>query len=132
MYIQMEDHRGEDGNIDWTSYKKAQKANGEYCDKCGSHIMFGGKGYTTYCHQCNGLYDKSTLVHNSLIRCPKCMMNFSAFECDYELMSEGEHSVNCIECDHFFEVTTSIQYTFHSPSAGEEQESREDEEEEDI
>ena len=112
----MEDHRSEDGNINWASYKKAQKENGEYCYKCGALIVLGRGGYRRSCYQCDELRNGSSVTHNKFIRCPKCELSFSPYDSEcYELLSEGEHSIHCIECNHCFEIETSVQYSFRSP-----------------
>jgi uncharacterized protein YlaI len=119
--IKMEDYRSKDGNIDWSSYYKAQTDAGEKCYECGKYIfnMFK-RDYIARrekCKECNLLETNSDEVnHHSFIRCPKCRatMNIHNFE-SYELHNDGEHEIMCQECEHEFEIRTDIEYSFSSP-----------------
>lgn len=117
--VKLDDHKLADGNIDWSAYRLAQKANGEICTKCGGYVsIFGGNGHPDQCHDCKSLTESSEEVsHHDIIRCPACghEMNVSDFE-DGRLYGDGEHNVSCDECDHDFEVSTSVSYTFTSPA----------------
>lgn len=55
-----------------------------------------------------------------------CGGDWNVFETDdYDLYSEGEHEVTCIDCNHEFEVSTTISYNFQSPKRLKEKEEEE-------
>jgi hypothetical protein len=56
------------------------------------------------------------LCHSDLVRCPKCCQTFNPGESDcHELYGDGEHEICCEECNHTFEISTHVSYTFVSP-----------------
>ena len=115
--VSMDDHRDADGNLDWDSYSKAEIENGQKCWKCGKPLIFP-KGHQDWCYQCKSGAEKpkEELMHDSLIRCPKCGLSFDPRNTEqYRLFEEGEHEVWCEHCDHTFEVSTLVIYSFTSP-----------------
>jgi DNA-directed RNA polymerase subunit M/transcription elongation factor TFIIS len=112
------EHHKKNGEIDWSSYRAAQKANGEICTKCGGYVsVFGGVGHPDECASCKSLGEPEEVTHADIIRCPACghEMKVSDFDSG-ELYGDGEHDVTCDECDHEFEVSTSVSYSFQSPA----------------
>lgn len=115
--ISIDDYKKADGHIDWSAYRRAKVDAGDECRKCGSYILFGGKGYPTTCRDCDRLEeDKGEVWHDSSVRCPKCrhVMDVSGSEL-YELYEEGEHEISCRSCDHDFTVNTRVEHSFESP-----------------
>lgn len=105
-----------DGTTDWDGLKKAQKANGESCDKCGAYILFGGKGYRETCHECRQLSLDGDVTHKRLVRCPHCAQSFNGDDYEmFELYNEGSQDVSCPYCDEDFQVVVHISYSFESP-----------------
>ena len=101
---------------DWAAYNAAKVANGEKCTCCGA-FMFNHHGSPQQCTDCNSMKDDTEeLTHDTFIRCPKCGDHWSpqASE-DYEVFGDGEHDVCCGNCDHDFEVSTMVSYSFTSP-----------------
>jgi len=46
------------------------------------------------------------------------MAHLDPYDCEeYEVFHDGEHEVNCHECDKDFEVSTYVSYYFKSPEA---------------
>lgn len=116
-FVKIDDHKKSDGSIDWTSYDAARIKTGERCLKCGACIAFP-KGYESFCSDCRCLTsDNSEVSHQRLIRCPKCSLSFKPSDDDYDLYSEGEHKVSCPYCEHDFEISVRVEYTFVSPPA---------------
>lgn len=124
----LEDHRKEDGRLDWESLKRAETANGERCSECGSHILFP-KGYRVKCQPCARLTnDDGEVKHESNIRCPACGYYWNPANSDYyELFADGEHNVGCHECGHEFTITTYVSYSFKSPARLPEEDEPDDE-----
>lgn len=123
-----------EGSVDWQAYRKAQVANGERCRRCDDLIIFA-KGYPTSCRGCTDLQGgQEELRHNTLVRCPKCRHSWDPFESeDFQLLAEDGGDTTCVECDHTFNVETSIQYTFTSPAMlPQESEPEEDDEEDEC
>lgn len=97
--------------------RRDRKAKGELCqrDDCDRFIVWS-KGYPQTCSDCQNLDKPAELHHPSNIRCPKCGHHWRAGDDDeYELYHEGTHQATCGECEHEFEVTTWVSYTFVSP-----------------
>lgn len=122
-HVSFADHKGADGKIDWKAYNAASEAarkadidDGIYCYKCGTYILFGRGGGRQLCGQCRGLHGSCETTHDRLVRCPKCRNTFSPQEDHYDLYGDGEHQVTCCECDHGFEVSTRVSYSFTSPA----------------
>lgn len=124
-FVKMDDHRKEDGKLNWATYEAARKANGESCQRCGQMIIWP-KGYPSYCGSCQRIDKDGTAVHHeSLLRCPKCRHQWEVYDSDeYGIYSDGQHDVSCPVCCHDFEITTYVSYSFESP----ELEAEEDEE----
>jgi DNA-directed RNA polymerase subunit RPC12/RpoP len=113
--IKFSDNEDENGDIDWKAYNKAQVDNGEKCYKCGSLILFGS-GYPSLCNGCETLRDDKGEVISKRIRCPYCKESFDPYDCEmYEVLENGEHSIECPNCDEEFEIETKIEYNFRSP-----------------
>jgi hypothetical protein len=71
----------------------------------------------TECDECLCIVDDEELDHDKLLRCPRCRRVWDpGQEDDYRVFEEGEHSVNCMECDFEFEISTSVNYNFKSPA----------------
>lgn len=120
--VTLDDHKRPDGTIDWKAYHQAQKDQGERCYQCGLYmpIVLGmfGCGHPRRCFDCERLDKQGDVTHERFIRCPKCGKTESVHDYDsdlYEMMQEGEHDVTCHSCDHTYEVSTSVTYTFRSP-----------------
>lgn len=120
----LEECKKPDGSYDWTKYNALQeqerdvrKAKGELCREkgCNRFIMWS-KGYPQTCSDCEALDAPEELHHPTDIRCPKCGYHWDIWDGEYyEIANEGEHEVECPECDHKFEVSTSVSYSFKSP-----------------
>lgn len=93
--------------------------SGENCSRCGIWIftLNGGPGHRRECIACRAISeDRGEVSHTKYIRCPKCGESWNPWEGDdYDVFEEGPSSVTCGECDHEFEVTTTVSYTFTSP-----------------
>jgi hypothetical protein len=53
------------------------------------------------------------------VRCPKCGEKINVVNGDwYALYEDGEHSVTCQndECEHDFEISTHVSFSFDSPA----------------
>lgn len=120
--INFNDHKNEDGSTDWESYRKAQIDAGDRCYKCDVHIsnvrigIFARQASPQMCQACQHLADDCSVEHEQFFRCPVCGEVTLVFENEYyELCQEGEHNVTCPDCDHKFEVITTVTYSFESP-----------------
>jgi len=114
--VNFKDYTDEDGSIDWDACRVAEVANGQRCSSCGTFILMPS-GHSTTCSACTSLtHDKEHVYHEARVRCPKCGEVWNPWETeDFQLMQEGEHNVQCDQCDHEFEVSTSVTYSFQSP-----------------
>lgn len=106
--------------VNWEAYRKAQIAAGEKCTQCGGFIL-PGKGYPTKCAPCAQLESSPEEVqHHKEARCPACGETFDVFEHNQEtegnLLHDGDHEVSCPNCDHNFNITTVVDWTFRSPA----------------
>ncbi len=109
------DFKNDDGNVDWSAYKEAQVKAGQICMDCGSYIIFNKTG-PAKCYDCKQLEEPGECSSDAFIRCPDCGHKEKVFDGDhYEILSDDTHDVSCQECDHDFEITTSVSYTFSSP-----------------
>jgi uncharacterized C2H2 Zn-finger protein len=118
----MDNFRGKDGNIDWNAYNQAEIENGERCFLCSQFIGWIGSGGRRMCYSCSNIPKKESLDHERFARCPKCKATWDIRESeDYDLFSEGSHSVHC-ECGYDFEIETKVEYSFESPELLEEEE----------
>jgi hypothetical protein len=94
---------------------------GMWCYQCGGLARLLGDwkpGYKRLCHSCDALKNgEGEVSHHDCVRCPKCGSMWSPCEGDnYDLLGDGEHDVTCCECEHEFEITTTIMYKFTSPA----------------
>lgn len=133
MNITRIDDFDKDGKINWTEYHKAQLQNGDICTECGAYIVWS-KGVPSKCSMCRGLLDeKGEVNHEKRVRCPKCGYTWDPRKSeDYQLFENGTHNVSCCECDHDFEVTTDVSYTFTSPERLKEEVENEDGEDDSL
>jgi uncharacterized C2H2 Zn-finger protein len=114
----MSDFEDKKGKTDWNAYHKAQEEAGERCPKCKAFMLgLFKKSSKSFCQSCISLIsDEKTVDHHIFVRCPKCQMTMDVYYYQFEnLHMEGEHKIMCQECEHEFEVTTEVQYTFTSP-----------------
>jgi hypothetical protein len=115
--VSIVDYKKEDGSIDFSSYRKAQVDAGEKCYECGEHVTLFAKGYRERCDSCKALDSNADAVsHKSFIRCPSCRQSWETSTFDDDLYDDGEHEVDCPECNHSFTVTTFVSYSFGSPA----------------
>lgn len=103
--------------IDWGAYHHAEVAAGQKCTCCGD-MIYPAKGHPSRCSSCEDLDADPEVRHDHLIRCPACGNHWKPQDTeDYKTAHEdGDHEVNCPECDHEFTVTTSVSYTYTSPA----------------
>lgn len=116
--ISIEDFKEKNGEVDWKSYDEAKINAGEKCYKCGCLIFASSKKYRHLCTECEIMEkDDECVNHSDFIRCPKCRKTWNPADVEqYEVFEDGIHEVQCIECNHEFEVTTCISYDFESPA----------------
>ena len=113
--IRIDDYKTENGDIDWAACRAAQKAAGATCSRCGRYL-FGAEGSPQECFSCLSLDKPEEVAHDSTVRCPDCGYTWDVHNGDYcELFEDGEHNVTCQECDHDFEISTSVSWSFRSP-----------------
>lgn len=94
-------------------------ASGERCSRCGGWIFcVKPPGHPRECIDCYAIANSSDEVSSSkYIRCPKCGGSWDPYEAEqYDVFNEDVHAVSCVECDHGFEVTTTVTYSFESPA----------------
>lgn len=109
------DFKREDGSIDWRAADAADIADGSHCYQCRSYIVWS-KGTRALCSDCASATEDKELSHDKFLRCPKCRNLWDPWEAeDYGVLTDDTHEVYCTECDHKFEVSTTVQYTFTSP-----------------
>ncbi len=135
----LDDFRKQDGQIDWDAYRQAEINEGKKCYKCGAYIMLSGISFfgrperiagPSLCMSCRSLPNKEEITHESFIRCPKCGHSWNPRDNEnYEIYEDGDHNVCCPECDHDFEIFTSVTFTFRSPELISEQEEKDEEDE---
>jgi DNA-directed RNA polymerase subunit M/transcription elongation factor TFIIS len=114
------DYKKENGNIDWPRYRAAQIREGEICSKCASHIitLYSRSPGPMECTSCKRFKtDKEEVTHDSLLRCPACGATLEANDYWESGIYSGEDltHIYCGECEHEFEVTTHISYSYTSP-----------------
>lgn len=80
------------------------------CKNCGCYLHSKYEKKETLCFDCEHFVtDSEEVAHGSHIRCPKCKHNWNPYDCEqYKVYEEGEHKVDCPECDHVFEVSTVV------------------------
>ena len=114
--VNIEDHQTPEGKTNQKSYRAAQIANGEICTQCGEYARVFGTGHPELCSQCKDADKTEELTHDVYIRCPKCGYKWNAYEDDeYTILSDGEHTVSCHQCDYEFGIVTNVSYSFVSP-----------------
>ncbi len=115
--ISMDDHRLPNGAVDWESYRKAQVNAGERCGRCHKFTFLGGQASPGLCAECHIMWQDDTSVdHSRRIRCPYCSHEMDVHDDElYDLYTEDEHDVCCTICDQYFQVSTTVSYTFTSP-----------------
>jgi DNA-directed RNA polymerase subunit RPC12/RpoP len=108
----------------WARMKREdeeKRQSGEKCHMCGEYIFcLRPPGYSQRCWKCKQLDGQGDVRDNRYIRCPKCRHTSSPFNeegyWENGLLEEGEHDVCCPACEHKFEVTTNVSYSFDSPA----------------
>lgn len=123
--IKFVDFANPDGSTDWDGYNKARVAAGEQCYRCGGMIL-SGPPCKSLCWSCKEMdRDRGKVTHESYIRCPMCghQDNISDWDCDSSeaKYSDGDHYVECSECDHEYMITTHALYEYTSPARDEEE-----------
>jgi hypothetical protein len=119
IYTKIADFKDGAGNIDWKAYRRAEVANGERCSRpeCEASFIFSANGKPTLCNPCKEMAsERGEIRHDDLVRCPKCGHSWAPDPVDDSVFSDGENSVACEKCDHDFEVTTIISFSFKSPA----------------
>lgn len=112
--IKHTDYTKENGDTDWTAYRKAQIDVGERCYQCKNFIVFE-TGHRSLCSECKKFQnDGNKVTSSNYYRCPKCG-NRQEMTDQYEFYNGGEHNVMCNECEHEFTVTTWVTLTIESP-----------------
>lgn len=134
--VDIKDYYGEDGSVDWGAFNKAKVDAGEICWKCDKYILNRPlflPGSTVrqegrqLCGGCKNLAGTESVYHEKFFRCPACGEETLVFENEYyELCVEGTHNVTCLDCEHEFEVNTTVTYSFESPARIQQEEDEED------
>jgi hypothetical protein len=122
----------------WARVKREdeeKRQSGEKCCMCGEYIVcLRPPGYSQRCWKCKQLDGQGDVRDNRYIRCPKCRHSWNSFgdDCSFEnsVFEEGDHDVSCPSCEHRFEVTTNVTYSFDSPALIVEESEAEEESEE--
>ena len=123
----------EDGRTDWQAYHEAQRQAGETCMTCGSHIFriwekerVPGLRECYDCKRCKE--DKDAYEHDRFVRCPKCREMFDPWdqEIDQQFNDGDPVDMTCPACEHEFEATGQVRYSFESPAVIEEKEVEEE------
>lgn len=128
--VSINDFKDDKGDVDWKAYRKAQIEHGDKCYKCETYITFNRGNTRSLCHECQSLLSKDETSHSSYIRCPSCSATWEPSDCeDFDCYNDGDHDVECPECDHKFKISTCVSYTFISPEMIEKPEEKDDEEE---
>lgn len=130
-----------DGTFDHKKYDELRKqenaerkAKGELCQlpNCNRFIMWSS-GLPQTCGACKSLDNPEELHHDDHIRCPKCGRHWNVFDGEsYELQADGEHDVTCPDCNHEFEIVTTVRCSFQSPERMKEAEAETDERKETL
>jgi hypothetical protein len=118
----MDDFKKEDGRIDWSAYSTYEIGIGRRCYKCRC-LMYNTVSPLTkrLCYSCKELTEKPEreVTHDDYVRCPRCghTDKISEWDCDssVEVYTDGEHEINCSECDHAYTITTHVSYSYTSP-----------------
>lgn len=111
----MDDFTDGNGEIDWKALTAAEKQNGEMCKECGSSIL-RPVGHPASCVDCEEFTtDDGDVTHSKRVRCPSCGRQIDPSDDWYDLYEEGEHDIDCPECEHSFTVSTHVSHTFTSP-----------------
>ena len=127
--ISFKDYTLPDGNTDWAAYRKAQINAGEYCEKCENYIhSYEYPGYRQECYSCKTLKKNEEVNHEQFIRCPSCGEEEDVHyqSEDYTIFHDGDHDIECPECNHKYMITTYVSYDFRSPARIEKKNEEED------
>lgn len=120
----LSDHKNPDGSTNWETYRAADRAerdqekrDGTRCSTCETYISITfKKGSPEECYDCKEAQKPGELRYSAKPRCPACMKTWNPGDTDdYDLYNEGEHEVTCPNCEHKFEVSTHVEYSFTSP-----------------
>jgi len=115
----MNDYKDEKGLVNWTAYRQAQIANGEICSRCRGYVgySYNRQPFRTECSECKELRGTDEIYTNEKgIRCPNCRHIIDpTHDCDMDVYKDGTHTVTCDGCEHEFEVTTTVTYSWSSP-----------------
>ena len=114
------DFTSKDGKIDWEAYRRARVAAGEECHRCGGYIFTMSNQGRRLCSECKSVDDPDKESHHSsMVRCPRCKEPWDVTDGEslggWSGHQEDEFSVWCSECDHSFDISIEVQYTFVSP-----------------
>jgi len=102
---------------EWEVNRQNEIDTGGRCRQCEALIVFP-KGAPSLCPACKDMLSPDPVDHPRRIRCPRCraLMDPHADPEDLaDLFLEGVHEVVCQSCEHEFDVTTTVSYTFGSP-----------------
>lgn len=113
-YTEMKDHEDEKGNLNWESYRRAQRNNGESCFRCDAYIPLS-TGHLSQCRACKNLTtDMKKVWHKSLVRCPSCKHIQQPYEYGpgERAVANEEDDLICEECNHEYRIgiLTSVEY----------------------
>lgn len=86
------------------------------CESCGSR-QYGKPYRDDQCYECWEMANNPGEISNtSHTRCPHCKhKQYVEPADDYDLLTDGEHDVQCEECDRTYKITTYISIDFYSP-----------------
>jgi len=110
-----------DNPINYAAFRKAEIDAGRWCEVCSvslTHEAATEVSGRRRCYDCRELdQSKDAVDHPSMIRCPACQATFDPVpDGDYaDRYAEGDHEVDCPDCDHSFWITTAVSYSFASP-----------------
>lgn len=115
--VDMKEFMGESGMVDWGGLDAARIENGEKCYECGGLILLPS-GVRTLCRECCESQRSSAWESRNRVRCPRCGHVRRASEfCSLDPFGEeSEHVVDCVECDHSFEIVSSVTVMYLSPT----------------
>lgn len=104
----------------WERFRREQRESiekGEICSSCHRYVaIVFPPGHPQKCVFCKRLENPESTQHEKYIRCPNCKFHWDPYESEnYAVLQDGCHEVYCGECDHKFEIVTSVIHTFHNP-----------------
>jgi hypothetical protein len=109
---------------DYAAQHKAEVDAGMWCYQCGALAgsLLGPlrPGHQRLCTACEALGRKDAAAsHRSRLRCPGCRHQWDAYEHEGpSILDDGEHDVQCPECDRAFTIETTVSFSFESPKLG--------------